>query len=246
MVVLNIDIASPSTTYTADVRSRAHHALTVNRARITGQARQWEFNDSPPLQERSLASAEFGTGYLYDSNPIVVDREDSWNKLLAVIREMDSLGSGTDVLWDPMTVLRGNVERLLSVSSEEDGWESEFNRELARVLDDFGSSAVSELAIALGNSRRNPEIVEETLVQIGSVGGAITRESRRTMLRSALRSPKIRTRHAAASGMAALDDANAVEDLRQARDRESSPRLRNRLDRIIIRLEERTRECRPS
>ena len=64
-----------------------------------------------------------------------------------------------------------------------------------------------------------------------------TRRSRLAVLTSSLKSPDPRLRDAASIGLAALDDPAAIEDLRDAVDREAVPQLRHNLTLALDQLQ---------
>ena len=168
---------------------------------------------------------------------------------LSVIKVLGSLGSDTRNRFvtnrqinEGLDQLEDDLDQLMSVANEDEGWEADFADELNELVKKHELKGAERLRQELANGFRNFEVLEETLVQLGSLRHEDTLSSRFSILVEHLRSNNVRLRHAAALGIAESNHASAVKELRIAERLEDSSRLRKKLNQIILELE-RTQEC---
>ena len=114
-----------------------------------------------------------------------------------------------------------------------DGMESNFSRRLTTALEAHGETAVHAIERIINLDAISVEVVGETLRQIGYVEDLSTHQIRMTVLVRQLESADPRIRDAAALGLAALDDPQAIDSLLEALNRESSSQLKGNL-RIVL------------
>ena len=114
-----------------------------------------------------------------------------------------------------------------------DGMESNFSRRLTTALEAHGETAVHAIERIINLDAISVEVVGETLRQIGYVEDLSTHQTRMTVLVRQLESTDPRIRDAAALGLAALDDPQAIDSLLEALNRESSSQLKGNL-RIVL------------
>ncbi|RMF82800.1 MAG: HEAT repeat domain-containing protein [Chloroflexi bacterium] len=130
-------------------------------------------------------------------------------------------------------------QNLFSIARDEyfeDGIESDFSTELAKLFQRDGHQAVDIIANLLNDKHVNPEVVGETLRCIGEIENADTHLQRRLLLENSLRhsSPIVRDR--AGLGLASMDDPAAIPALEQAIAREQIVQLREDLQQVLDQL----------
>ena len=137
------------------------------------------------------------------------------------------------------------LDEILSVAVDEDGVDPTFAASFNEIIQKHGSLVIDELELVLDRGGVNQEVVEETLILIGSIEHEPTHRARLSILQKFLLSDDVRLRDTAGLGIAALNDSSALNDLRRVAEGEASPRLRRNFALVIDQLE-RTRECQGS
>lgn len=138
------------------------------------------------------------------------------------------------------TPLGARLQSLLQASQSvhfEDGMESDFSKELVRLVRQYGKAAMGEIAAVVVDPV-DAEIAAEALRWIGRVDHPPSRQERLSLLERCLSSPSILVRDGAALGLAALDDPRALPSLQEAIDRETYPALREDLEQVRDQLRE--------
>jgi hypothetical protein len=141
--------------------------------------------------------------------------------------------------------LNTRVNDLLTEARRENfefGSDSTLSHEIARLLRRYGADMVDALDIILRSPTFGVDVLGELVRTLGRVPDVSTRPLRRDVLLRLLRSPLIRVRHVAATGLAELDDPNTIPALTLAIDEERSERLRAHLYRVIEQLRD-TQRC---
>ena len=119
----------------------------------------------------------------------------------------------------------------------EDGMESDFSRELVSLIKKYGDPAMSEVSYLITYDRVDREVAGEALRWLGRIEDPSSYDSRLWVLEQSLSSKSPLVRDGAALGLASLRDANAVQYLRGAVDRESIAELRCDLEEVLEELE---------
>lgn len=114
-----------------------------------------------------------------------------------------------------------------------DGMESNFSRRLTAALVAHGETAVRAIERIINLDTTSVEVVGETLRHIGYLEDLRTHQTRLIVLVRQLESTDPRIRDAAALGLAALDDPQAIDALLETLNRESSSQLKGNL-RIVL------------
>jgi hypothetical protein len=119
----------------------------------------------------------------------------------------------------------------------EDGMESDFSRELVRLVRQYGKTAMAVITSLIVNDNVNAEVAAETLRWLGRVDHPPSHHDRLWLLERSLLSTSVLVRDGAALGLASLDDPHAIPYLRQAIDREKYASLREDLKQVHYQLE---------
>src|SRR5262249_31116079 len=98
----------------------------------------------------------------------------------------------------------------------EDGMETEFSKELIRLVKRHGKSAMEVVTALLVNDNFNAEVSSEALRWLGRMDHPSSYRDRLWLLERSLFSPSVLIRDGAALGLASLDDPHAIPYLRQA------------------------------
>lgn len=115
--------------------------------------------------------------------------------------------------------------------------ESDFSKELVRLVRHYGNAAIGEIAAAIVDPA-NADRAAEALPWLGRVDHPPSHQERLSLLEHCLSSPSILVRDRAALGLAALDDPRALPSLQRAIDRETYPSLREDLEQVCDQLRE--------
>jgi len=126
--------------------------------------------------------------------------------------------------------------------SFEEGIETEFSRELERVVRAYGDNAVVAVGQRIAGGTVKPEAAAEALRWLGQMDSPITYRQRLDLLERSLSAPSAWIRDGASLGLASLDDPDAMPYLERAIEREQIPELREDLQRVLSQLEK-TRQC---
>lgn len=120
----------------------------------------------------------------------------------------------------------------------EDGMESEFSRELVRLVKKYGSVALDLMgSLIISEERVNPEIASEALRWLGRMEHAQTYRARLLLLEHGLRCSSPRVRDGALLGLASLDDPDSIPHIRLAVEWEQVEELREDMELVLAQLE---------
>jgi len=119
----------------------------------------------------------------------------------------------------------------------EDGMESNFSRELVRLVRRYGKTAMEVITTLIVNDNVNAEVAAETLRWLGRVDHPPSHHDRLWLLEKSLFSTSALVRDGAVLGLASLDDPHAIPYLRQAIEREKYASLREDLEQVRDQLE---------
>ena len=108
----------------------------------------------------------------------------------------------------------------------EDGMESNFSRELSRLVSRYRREAEGILARIFSDPTTSPAVWAEALSWIGRTKSALTTSSRLTLLQQGLTSQHPLVRDSAALGIASMGGSSAVPSLERAIECEKVPELR--------------------
>ena len=150
--------------------------------------------------------------------------------------------ASTDFVWqvNKRRQISLDIENALRVGSDEVfeyGMDSELSFALDSLIKRYSNEAVAELDRILDQDRTRLEVLEETLLQIGSIEHNPTHQSRLMLItKHLLKSPAVSVRDYAALGIAEMDDPEAIPFLRIAIGYENSERLRRDLELVLDQL----------
>ena len=126
-----------------------------------------------------------------------------------------------------------------------DGMESEFSRELERLIAEHGKDALDAIDGMVSRKQANNEVLSEALRWVGLMDHDETRERRRHFAQRYLSSDSAMVRDGAALALSFMDDPRSLPSLKKAIDHEKVPELRGDMQQVLDQLEE-TRRCRNS
>jgi len=139
-----------------------------------------------------------------------------------------------------------SLRRLAAEQSFEEGFENEFSRSLAELVEGHaGVPALNILVGQLASGLLPAEVVSETARVLGRIEHPPTRAARMAVIESCLASPLAPVRDGAVVGLSHLDDPAAIPLLRRAIERESCGGLRADMQQVLDQLEA-TARCRSS
>lgn len=136
--------------------------------------------------------------------------------------------------------VKQKIEELFSKFQDEifeDGMESDFSRELIKLVVKFNEQMIDALTILILQEGVNEEIASDTLRWIGRIEHSASYNKRLWLLERSLFSPSARIRDAAVVSLASLDDPHAIRFIRTAIERETYPELREDLQQVVVQLE---------
>jgi len=148
--------------------------------------------------------------------------------------------SSTDPLLAPSDFVRRKAVDIFTAAVEEtfeDGMESNFSQSLATLLKAHGTAALAAVEDLILSPETNVEVAVEAARLLGAADDPTSRSQRRAFLEKLLSLPSVRIRHAAASGLAAMDDPGSLPALAGAIEREDNRRLRQYLRLVVDQLE---------
>ncbi len=117
------------------------------------------------------------------------------------------------------------------------GTESQLTQRIARLVLRYGNEALGTLATILNDQPVSVPVLGELFRTVGRIRNGAMRDNQRSVLLRFLAAPDIRVRHVAATGLAALDDPEAIPALQAALAAERSNRLRMHLRQVLTQLE---------
>jgi hypothetical protein len=127
--------------------------------------------------------------------------------------------------------------------SFEDGMETEFSKELARLVRRHGKAAIEVVTALIVNENIDAEMAAEALRWLGRMDHPPSYRDRLWLLERSLFCSSAQVRDGAALGLASLDDPHAIPYLQQAIEREKCVELRQDLEQVLEQLES-TLQCR--
>jgi HEAT repeat protein len=119
----------------------------------------------------------------------------------------------------------------------EDGMETEFSKELIRLVKRHGKSAMEVITALLVNENVDAEVASEALRWLGRMDHPPSYRDRLWLLERSLFSSSALIRDGAALGLASLDNPHAIPYLRQAIEQEKYASLREDLEQVLEQLE---------
>jgi len=140
---------------------------------------------------------------------------------------------------------RRRLLALLESGEHEDleiGVASDFTRGLTQAIEQFGPAGVEALANILEVRLPSSIVMSVLLRQLGRVRDHNTDRARRELMTKLLRSNSVQIRHAAAAGLAEMDDPSVIPQLELAVERERHDRPREYLSRVLAQLRD-TERC---
>jgi len=210
-----------------NVLRAAHHGQGGSLLGAThGQA------GSPLGATRSLFILATGLRHVYiASSPSSVDEPS----------QQLNLGRASDNFGLAKGFLKSRIHEDLSAAEHEEleiGVESVFSRKVINLLAEHGSNAVEALAEVLQDKLASDAVMGILLRQLGRIQQKSSHAMRRKLLSDLLRARSVQVRHAAATGLAELDDPDAIPALELARQRERHDRPREHFDLVLEQLRE--------
>jgi HEAT repeat protein len=125
----------------------------------------------------------------------------------------------------------------------EDGVESEFERQLVRLVEEEGYPVLDPIARLIDSEHINGEVASMALRVLGEMNHPASRSRRLRLLVKSLHSSSYWVRDGATVGLAWLDDETAIPHLTKAAEREPIAALCRNMEVVIAQLQE-TRLCR--
>ncbi len=158
------------------------------------------------------------------------------------IHQVIDILNWTDPLSEPSSLAVRRVADLLAAAVEEtfeDGVESSFSQGLAALFKSHKVATLAAVEAVVLSPDTNVEVAVEAIRLLGELEDLTSRPYRRGLLEKLLASPSARLRHAAASGLAVMDDPESLPALTAAFDREGNRRLRQYFELVVDQLERR-------
>ena len=124
----------------------------------------------------------------------------------------------------------------------EDGMESEFSKELIKLIVKYDEQALDELTIHILNKDVNEEIASDALRWLGRIEHTSSYNKRLWLLERSLFSFSARIRDAAAVSLASLDDPHAIRFIQIAIEKEPYAELCEDMQQVVAQLES-TLQC---
>jgi len=118
------------------------------------------------------------------------------------------------------------------------GIQSTFSRQLLTLFAEHGANAVEALGEVLRDKLASDTVMVMLLRQLGRIRQESSRPMRRKLLSDLLRARSVQVRHAAATGLAELDDPEAIPALELARNRERHEQPREHFELVLEQLRE--------
>jgi hypothetical protein len=143
-------------------------------------------------------------------------------------------------LHDRPTELTESFRALFTAGKDqifEDGIESEFSKDLVRLIKKYGNDTLAELAYFIVYEKASAEVMAEALRWLGLMDHLPSYYWRRWLLERSIRSHSARIRDGAALGLAFLNDCDAIPYLKQAIERELIEELREDMQQVLTQLE---------
>jgi len=137
--------------------------------------------------------------------------------------------------------LKRRLEELFQAAEDEefeDGHESEFSRDLLRVVCHAGQDAVTFAGDLVRDCAVDEHVAAVALETFGEMWDRSSRNERRRVLEECLPSPSSTVRNGAVIGLASLSDARSIDALEKAFAVEDNNVLRDVIGRIVKRLRE--------
>jgi len=151
----------------------------------------------------------------------------------------DSILHSFDILAAPLGAVRKKAAEVFASGADEvfeDGMESSFVRNLDAFLKSEGHNALQAAEELIRSPETNKELTFEATRLLGGMDDPGSHISRRKFLEELLDSDSVRLRHAAASGLAAMDDPAALSTVERATNKESNELLKRYLTLVADQL----------
>ncbi len=121
----------------------------------------------------------------------------------------------------------------------EDGFESQFSRDLISFMTEEGNEAVITIEHLITHQRVNPQVGSEALRWIGRIRDSGTRVARLRLLENCLTNSSAVIRDGAILGLSYLDDPISAKSIRSVIQKESHSELREDMRQVLEQLENR-------
>lgn len=178
------------------------------------------------------ATPHFGSAVASHASP-------RWIEVVPISRRSEGPWTSTEES-DYSEGLEAQIRSMFVAAREEifeDGFVSDFSRNLSGLTLDFGFEAVSAVVRRVLSDEEIPEVVAEALKTLGRIRHPSSYLERRWALERSLFSREPRVRDGAATGLAFMDDPHAMRVLAKAIEREPVSQLRKDLTRLRQQLE---------
>lgn len=156
------------------------------------------------------------------------------------------VGASTIQRLAPMSSLKAQAMSLLALAEREEfefGEDSVLSQSFASLVTEHGVRAVHALHDALSARPPSTNVMGQLLREVGRMLHKTSHHIRKSILLEHLKSRSVRVRHAAATGLAELDDPTTIPALEMLHGREDSGRLKRHIARVLEQLRE-TARCR--
>jgi hypothetical protein len=130
-----------------------------------------------------------------------------------------------------------NLFRNSSDDISEDGIETDFSKNLTKLITTYGDLAIKSISRIILGSKCGQVLAGEALRWIGRIKDPATHTQRRWLLEKSLNSPSAYVRDGASLGLVALNDADAIPALRVAIEIENLPLIKKALQQALQELE---------
>jgi hypothetical protein len=153
----------------------------------------------------------------------------------------DSVLHSFDILSFGPGAIRQKAAAVFASGGEEileDGMESSFTRNLSALLKEQGQNALLAVEDLVRSPETNRELAFEATRLLGALDDSWSLTLRRKFLEELLDSTSVRLRHAAASGLAAMDDPAALSAVERAVINEQNERLKKYLALVVQQLQQ--------
>ena len=173
--------------------------------------------------------------------PATIAEEDNTTAPTELLEEVDlfdqeRLGN-TTAQEEPLGELIKILFRKAQGIAFKDGMESDFSRELVRLVRQYGKTAMEVITTLIVNDNVDAEVAAEALRWLGRMDHPPSHHDRLWLLERSLFSTSVLVRDGAALGLASLDDPHAIPYLQQAIEQEKYASLREDLEQVLEQLE---------
>lgn len=173
--------------------------------------------------------------------PATIAREDNTTAPTELLEEVDLFDqerlANTTAQEEPLGELIKILFRKAQGIAFEDGMETEFSRELVRLVRKHGKVAMEIITALIVNENVDAGVAAEALRWLGRMEYLPSYHDRLWLLEKSLFSRSVLVRDGAALGLASLDDPHAIPYLQRAIEHEKYASLREDLEQVRDQLE---------